>query len=420
MAEIAPGRGQPQPAHSVHVDPADQMAFLDRHLLEPEQGFVCEGGAKLKLLLGATGAGKTHFLAAAMEQGRARGFLTVGIDASRVSLAGFDHLYRAIAANLDLEDMARRFVLSTLRAAGYHDLVLQAGHTLAGWCEATSHEAGPLRVRLQEELHRELERNADLDVGYAIGLARWCEQVAWGQPPEDPMAEGLTEQWLRGEKVGQRDCNRLRLRRCLDRFSARLWLRSLVHFVRQSGFPGLVVTVDNLGVLLERPRPTPHLSAPEQGVPPAPSPPPHYTPQKIADFYEMLRTLVDEMGLLPGFLLLLAAPPELLTDERHGIPSYVALAERLRTEVDTVELNRFADTIVLERLWATDPGAGRQLAERVAESVLPGPDAGLRERAVAAAMAQWQVRDVDVSAVRRSVLAVLRAAEGGAESEPHG
>ncbi len=412
MPEPAPVGGRPHPAHDVHVDPAGQLAFLDQYLLQAERGFVAEGGAKLKLVLGATGAGKTHFLGAALERARARGFVTVAIDAARTPLGGFDHLYRAVAAGLDLEDLARRFVNRTLRRAGYQDIALTAGQTLTGWCEATAHEAGPLRVTLQDALHRDLERSPDLDVGYGIGLARWCEQVAWGQPPDDPLAEGLTQRWLRGERVGQRDCNRLRLHRCMDRFSARLWLRSLVHFVRQAGFPGLAVAADNAGVLLDKRRPT-------ESVPGAPDAardvPPYYTPQRVADFYEMLRTLIDEMGLLPGLMLLVAGPPELLTDDRRGIPSYIALAERLRTEVETVELNRFADTIVAERLWASDPDAGQAMAERLAESVLPGADAELRARAVAAAMAQWQVRDVDVSAVRRSVLAALRAAEGGAE-----
>jgi hypothetical protein len=413
LATEFPGAAaRPDPPHDVHVDPAGQLAFLDDHYLSAGRGFIAEGGGKVKVVVGATGSGKTHFLNAVLGHARARGFLTVEVDAALQPLAGFDQLYRAVAAGLDLAEMARRFIAATLRRSGYGDVALQPGETLASWCEAHGHEPGPLRIRLEEQLHRDLERNSDLDVGYAVGLARWCAALAWGTTAEDPLAEGLGERWLRGERLPVRDCNRLRLGRALDRFNARLWLRSLLQFVRQAGWPGLVVGADNLGALLQKSRP---------GEPPVawearlPASVPYYTAQKAADFYEMVRTLIDETGLLPGFLLLLAGPPELMTDERRGIPSYVALAERLRTEIETVELNRFADVIVPERLWAADSQAGRILAERLADNVAPGAAPEVRARAVAAALAQWQVRDVAVSAVRRSVLAALDAAGGDAQ-----
>lgn len=411
MPEASGPSTLPDPTHGVHVDPAGQLAFMDRQLLRPDTGFVFGGGAKLKLVLGATGAGKTHFLRAALEQAATHGFLTVTLDAASVPLAGFDQLYRAVVASLDLAGLATGFITQTLQRAGYQDLVLAPGQTLGAWCAATGHEVAPLKVRLQEELHRNLERNPNLDLAYAIGLTRWCEQLAWGPPPEASLDEGLTERWLRGEPVAQRDCNRLRLRRCLDRFQARLWLRSLVHFVRQAGFPGVAVAIDNLAVLLTKQRPLEPVSEQAHG---GRALPPHYTPQKRADFYEMLRTVIDEMGLLPGLLLLLAGPAELLTDDGRGMASYEALAARLRTEIDAAELNRFADIILLERLWAADPAAGRQLAEQLAARTFPDATPDMRERAVAAAMAQWQVQNVDVSAVRRSVLAALQAAEGGA------
>ncbi len=415
--EAVTARVQPEPLHGVHVDPAGQIAFLDRHLLASAGGVVAEGGGSLKLIMGDPGAGKTHFLAACLAQAQARGFCVAHVDGRRQPLYGFDHLYRAVVGGLDLADLARRFVVGLLRREGYADPVLAPGITLHPWCQEADHPPERVRAKLGEALYRSLERNPDLDVAFGVGLSRWCEAVAWGMAPEDPMAEGLLERWLRGEKLAVRDCNRLRLRRPVDRYTARLWLRSLIHFVRQAGVPGLVVAVDGMGaVLAARRAPDPLQAGPGDGLA-SPTggdvPPPYYTKQKRDDFYEMLRTLIDEMGLTPGFLLLLAGPPQLMEDDRNGIHSYVALAERLKTEVETVELNRFADTIVLERLWASDPGAGRTLAERLAEAVVPGADSGVRARAVAAALEQWQVRDVAVSAVRRSVLAALGAAGEG-------
>jgi len=234
----------------------------------------------------------------------------------------------------------------------------------------------------------------------------------------DPAAEGgLLEHWLRGGKVAVRDCNRLRVRRSVERFTGRLWLRSLLYFIRLAGLPGLVVAVDGMGVVLAKRRQKGEASAaPAAGTwgdfVQGSGDRLHYTRLRLDDLYESLRTIVDDMGLLPGFTLLLAGPPALLTDTRTGIASYEALRTRLQNEVETVEINRFADQISLERLWAADPDAGRTLAERLIASVAPGADAQARRDAVAAAKAQWGARDVTVSAVRRSVLAVLAVARG--------
>lgn len=461
-AEAAARAGDPPVPVAAHIDPAQQIAFLRRHYLSAEGGFVREGGAKIKLVIGATGAGKTHFLADVAEAARREGFLVASIDARAVPLGGFDLLYQAVAAGLDFAGLARRFVGQVLADSGYGDPALGVGQTLGAWAATQGHELGPLRVKLAEALHRRLCGNPDLDYGYALGLMRWCEATAWGgdggSGEEGPASGGLLEHWLRGGRVAVRDCNRLRLRRSADRYTARLWLRSLLHFIRMAGLPGLVGAVDGLEILMEgRPRGTAAGSArtaatgaggagaeaagwADGGVGGPVSPlggnwgafvsgaggVPRYTKQRRDDFYEALRALIDDMGLMPGFLLVLAGPPALvdLDNGKTGFKSYPALAERVENEVETVDLNHFADEIVLERLWAADPEAGRALAEALVTAVAPGAGAAVRQRAVAAARAQWAVRDVAVSAVRRSVLAVLGAvgetAATGAGSEPAG
>lgn len=451
--------GEPRVPGAAHIDPSGQGAFLRRHLLARPDGFVRDGGAKIKLVVGATGAGKTHFLGNLLAAANDEGFLTAHVDAAVRPLGGFDLLYQALAAELDFADLARRFAERVLHELGYPHPVLGPGETLAAWAAARGHEVRPLRVKWDEACYRRLAANPDLDYGYAAGLMRWCEGVLWdnagvpdeGTAPRGGQAGGLLEHWLRGGRVGMRDCNRLRLRRCADRFTARLWLRSLLYFIRMAGLPGLVAALDGLDVLGDgRPRrgggaaaggagggitgavgpATPDAGAEGGPAGPASAPVaadpgrwsafadgngtarPHYTKQRRDDLYECLRALIDDMGQMPGLLLLLAVPPALMDkgNLKTGLLSYPALAERLQNEVETVEINRFADEIVLERLWAADPEAGRALAERLIAAVAPAAGAEVRQRALAAARAQWAVRDVAVSAVRRSVLAVLELA----------
>ncbi len=457
-AETARAFGEPPVPGAAHIDPAGQLAFLGRYLLAHPDGFVRDGGAKVKLVVGATGAGKTHFLGDLLAAASGEGFLTARVDAGVQPLGGFDFLYRALAAGLDFAGLARRFAGSLLARLGYPDPVLGPDDTLTTWAAARGHEVRPLQVKWDEACYRALLANPDIDYGYAVGLTRWCETVLWGETDDTggAAAGGLLEHWLRGGRVGARDCNRLRLRRSADRFTARLWLRSLLYVIRMAELPGLIAAVDGLDVLAEgAPRRPGGRGAPgvADGAPgEAPSVPgaagttdagdpsrwaaftggvgesrPYVTKQRREDFYECLRALIDDMGQLPGLLLVLAVPPVLMDKDnaKTGIVSYPALAERLQNEVETVELNRFADQIVLERLWAEDPEAGRELAERLIAAVAPSAAPAVRQRALAAARAQWAVRDVAVSAVRRSVLAVLECAGApeagdlGGASGPH-
>ncbi len=410
---VLPIADPPLPS-SVGIDPAHQIDFLSRHYLAEPDGFVRDGGSKVKLVIGGMGAGKTHFLVALEEIAQGGGFLTARVDAGHTQLGGFDLVYQAAVREVDFMGLARRYCAQLVEELGYGHVHLDERLTLTQWAILSGHDAGQMRVRVSDALHQRLCERSTLDYGYGLGLLRLCEEAAWGT--DEPSESGLLEHWLRGGRVSVRDCNRMRLGTSADRFRSRLWLRSLLHFIRMVGFAGLVVLVDGMEAVVDvRPRAK---SAPlgtnesretwasfVQSVPDGP----RYTKQRRDDLYETVRQLIDDMGLLPGFLLVLAGPPALVgaDNAKTGFRSYPALASRMANEVETIELNRFADEIVLERLWAADPEAGRTLADLLVSAVIPEADDRLRQRALDAARTQWAVRDVTVSAVRRSVLAVL-------------
>lgn len=117
------------------------------------------------------------------------------------------------------------------------------------------------------------------------------------------------------------------------------------------------------------------------------------------------------MGLVPGLLLLLAGPPELLSDDRLGIPAYNALQLRIQNEVTSQDVNRFADIIDLDRLWQAAPDAVARLVEHLVSDLSPGAPEPVHAEAVAAARAEWEARDMTISPVRRSVQRVLELAQ---------
>lgn len=389
----------------VDVDPCGQRTFLNTQYLD---AFLAEGGAKLKLVLGPEGSGKTHFLHSLATGARRRGYLVAAVDAAGDPLWGFDNLYRAAVGSIDLSELGRTFAARLCASLGYEGCTLAEGEDLGTWARAAGHAEAPLRVRVDEAIHEQLVTNADFDRGYAIGLRHWLDRLLWGGVRDDLL---LIDSWLRGSRVSARECNRLHLRRSADRFSGRVWLRSFLRFARRAGRLGLLLTVDGLEALLVRGRPAPGASGTS---PPALN----YTKVRRDDFYESLRAVIDDMADMPGLLLCLAGPPALLADERRGIASYPALALRMQNEVGTAELNRFADEVVLERLWEADPAARTELAVDWLAHVRPMAPDDLRTRALAAAEAEWHAAQAPgTSAVRRSIEAVRRAA-GERPDEP--
>jgi len=384
-------------ASPTDIDPCGQRAFLRVQHLER---LLPEGGAKLKFVLGAPGAGKTHFLRQLAGTAGGLGYLVAAIDATRDPLWGFDHLYRAAVGGCDLPALGRAFAVRMCADLGYEGVVLDEATDLAAWARAAGHAEAPLRVRVDEALHARLIANPDLDRGYATGLVRWLQRLLWGGG-DDLL---LMDAWVRGSRVSARECNRLRVRRPVDRYTGRLWLRSFLQFARAAGRPGLLVAVDRLETILS---PT---------APPALEPALllRYTRQRRDDLFECLRAIVDDVAALPGLLLVLAGPPEILSHGKYGVASYPALALRVQNEVATAEINRFADEIVLERLWTASPSARSELATAWLCRVRPDAPEGLRTMAMAAAEAEWRAaRDASISPVKRSIEAVLEVAARG-------
>jgi hypothetical protein len=406
----------PNGREPVDVDPCGQRQFIGTHYLER---LLPEGAGKLKVVLGPPGSGRTHFLRALAQAAAGAGYLVAHVDASRDPLWGFDQLYRAAAGRLDLAALGRAWLSRLIGELGYEGVELRDGSDLGVWARATGHAEAPLRVRVDEALHARLVDNPEFDRGYATGLLRWCQLLLWGGGADDLL---LVDAWLRGSRVSARECNRLRVRRPVDRFTGRLWFRSFLRLVRLAGRRGLVVVIDHLDAVLATGRGQASAGAPAgaSAIPGGPEATvtPHYTRQRRDDFYECLRAVVDETAAMPGLLMVLAGPRALLTDGRSGVASYPALAQRVQSEVVTAEVNRFSDEIGLERLWDDDAAARAALATGWLYRVCPEASETLLLRATAAAEAAWRaVRDPGQAALRRSIDAVMAVASHPEEGQ---
>jgi hypothetical protein len=96
-------------------------------------------------------------------------------------------------------------------------------------------------------------------------------------------------------------------------------LRSLCHWLRLCGRPGILLLIDATRLLRERREVSDGLV---------------YSPAAVMDCYEVLRQMIDDAGLMEGLFLAVLADPALLADDlRRSLNQYTALKMRVWDDV---------------------------------------------------------------------------------------
>ncbi len=316
----------------VSVDPAGMIGFLVDHYA---QRFIPAGGSKVKWILGTPGSGKTHALRM-LEAGAAQaGLLTVALDAGHTPLRGIQEFTQAVLSQLDTTEICRGLCDTVIQSMGYDTESLPPAATLLGWLVA---ERGRIHERVVADIREHVDQtvsriDADLSLKVAVSL-KVAELL--GVPSPDP---DTLRTWILGQPLKKPLMARLGITQALNRQNARAILQGWAALARAAGLGGLLITVDRLEQLVAAKSPGSSVS---------------YTPLRREETYEMLREFIDDGDQLPGLWLVLAARPELFSEEKRGIPSYPALKDRVSTEVKSVELNRFLDQLEWDRILDAD------------------------------------------------------------------
>ncbi len=162
-----------------------------------------------------------------------------------------------------------------------------------------------LRSLVEVRIGEKLAQLADIDPGIAPALRAFYKARVEGN--HDTAANALT--WFRGSRLLAASALRsigVRGQLTADEVFPRM--RALLQVIAEGRLRGLVLVVDEIELV----RRFPHARQREQA-------------------YETLRLLIDECGTnnLPGCLLICTGTDQLFEDERYGIKSYQALADRV-------------------------------------------------------------------------------------------
>ena len=271
--------------------------------LDEELTAVASGRGGFKAVRGEYGTGKTFFGRWLQERARARGFAAteVQINETETPLHRLETVYRRLVEHLATADTASgafRGVIDGWFYALEQDVLADAS--------VDPNDAATLLKRTDSLMEARLSAISKTAPAFSAVLRTYRRALAAG---DGMLADGLIS-WLSGQPNVAAGVKRAAgIKGDLDHFGASNFLVGLLTILRDSGFPGLVMVLDEVETL-QRMR----TDTREKGL-------------------NALRQWIDEIdaGRYPGLYLVVTGTPAFF-DGPQGVRRLAPLAQRLETD----------------------------------------------------------------------------------------
>lgn len=274
--------------------------------LDEELTTVASGRGGFKAVRGEYGTGKTFFGRWLQERARAKGFATceVQINETETPLHRLETIYRRLVERLGTADSssgAFRSVVDGWFFALEQDVLADGS--------VDANDAAALLESTAALMETKLTAISKTAPAFSAVLRTYRKALAAG---DNQLAEGLIS-WLAGQPNVAASVKRAAgIKGELDHFGASNFLIGLLTILRDSGFPGLVLVLDEVETL-QRMR----ADTRERGL-------------------NALRQLIDEIdaGRFPGLYLVITGTPAFF-DGAQGVQRLAPLAQRLHVDFGT-------------------------------------------------------------------------------------
>jgi len=301
--------------------------FWEKHYL---QEYIKAGGSKIKFVTGNKGSGKSYLLNRFSELAQKDGYLTVSFSAKDIWLNDFKFIFLEILRQCDLDTLMEKSAQMIIKELGYDASQIKEKEKFIDYLANLKKNDALERGEIRNQLRTFFKENPRMDNNFSIACSLLCGGVL-GQPSLDDNNKELILSWLTNEKgfrlTSLRPLGMSPAR--ISKFNARLMLRSLSELVILSGYSGLIVTIDDLDVIVDRSSLAPL----------------HYTKMKREDTYESIRELIDDIDNFKNIMFLFGCSRTLIDNEKMGMKSYQALWMRIQNEVWNDRINKFSDII---------------------------------------------------------------------------
>jgi len=323
-------RGSGLPLGGVGLHTSEYAEFIAGEYLST---YVAEGGAAIRFVVTGDDDVTRRWHAGLARATAATGGHYVGVDAAGTKLSMVDHLYAAVARELDWSDLVGR----TLTAA-WAELGLPADGEPTVAAVALRHDVDAREAA--RSIRRQLESTLLADTALArefrLAVLRLCQAELGTGDVVDQERDAVLA-WLRVEPVALRALRSATLHSRVGRHNARSLLLSLAAWRHGLTGTALVLDLDLTRLAVSRRPPLEE----RRGL--------YYTKAAVLDGYEVLRQLIDSVDTLRGVLVAVTVPPDLVTDEVRGLPAYSALQLRIMDEVrDLRRANPYAALVRLD------------------------------------------------------------------------
>lgn len=299
------------------------------------QEYIREGGSKIKFVTGQKGSGKSHLLKLTAVLAEEENYVTAAFSAKEIWMHDFREIYIEILRQSNLLECLKRCSYKIIENCGFDHQEIPENMTFMDYLAQNDLADAITRREIRLQLKSMFLENPLIDNNFALACSLLTGGIL-GHPLLEEQNKELLLGWLEGDRsVKITSLRSLGLSPArITKVNARHMLRSLAQVIHMAGYSGLLVTVDDMEILLSR-------SSLELI---------HYTKLKREDTYESIRQLIDDIDSLKNIMFVFAFDRELLDNDNAGIKSYQALWMRIQNEIISRKFNRFTDIVDMDRL----------------------------------------------------------------------
>ena len=314
------------------IGPRRWLDFLQREYLDT---FVLDGGAAVKFAVPLDDEARAYL---GDELGRCaeeRGYLVVRVSSANTRVHMIEQVFFRIAEQVPWQHLSHRVITKLAAAEGYAPSSDGEGPLFRRIAEENRVEPDYLLMELRRKLATEVLQQSGLAKDFRMAMTQLCRAELTGGPEGVTTTQVLTD-WLTGRNRAVAAVKPYQIFSRIQRTNARYLLESLLHWVRFSGFAGMVMLCDIGRLSLARnPR--------DERL--------YYSKAAVLDTYEVLRQFIDSTDRLQGCLVVVVPDPDFLDEDGfgRGIGAYEALKFRVFDEVrDERLVNPMASLVRLE------------------------------------------------------------------------
>ena len=283
--------------------------------------FIRDGGASIKFVV-TPDALQPRLQEAVSHRCRERNYLFVKFDAATMRAHMPQDIFFELARQIEWRRMARQLILRLAAEKHYRTGGIDAaasGNIFEAIASANDGLELPFVLNaLRPAVQNGVFRNRKMVKDFRVAMTALCQQEEsydGGEYAGQPLLD-----WLTGRNHRVSSIRPIPIRTSINRTTARYFVESALHWVRDAGYSGTVLLLDNRRVTVAR--------NPKDDFK-------YYTKAMAMDHYELLREFVDDVDRLTGTLMLVATNEGFLGDSSgsRGFGIYEALKTRVMDDV---------------------------------------------------------------------------------------